>query len=600
MKREPDMDSAAYRDKKINEEYQQRINPKRPTEGQLLGESGDYLKDPETEIDTSQPLQSKSFEIDPDKETPTERQKEREDRLRQRAGSAQQGADIAKKKLPKSKLTDLPQFLQVHKDADPIIQQGIAEDMAENAAYDEAMRRAAGLTGRAKAAALKEANRLRTGDTGINPADIPDNALQAFNSFATAIAEDPLTAAEELVELKRSHMVGTGVALATDSPLLGTLAGGTYYAVEQLVDFLNGSLGRRVYATAGGGSLPVGKTSYDSIIAQSGLILKSVSKGADSGSPLRERVADAFEENKGLIGKKNIDSGISEVDRMAKVTKSRIKKYVDQFGGSNNDVSEIFQEQVVKSQSQLKSKAWLNKYFKDLTEGLGPDGLKNVRIQNIDGKPRLVDGRTKKTIDHAFEVDHLKAKEVMADLGLVGADMHENLDTVYSVFNQKKNHIGNPAIPDEIAEAVGQSTTLENFVRRRLDETFKLEGERVPQRFKEAAKVQMLDDAQHLKPNEKLKDVIEKRLKLYDKISNFMVQIDDYVPKKVQRQLDSIPNRDLNPQEYLQQLKDMGVYDRLTGRLKTLHNKLSDDWINLKRGLRSRPTTKYMQPGHDV
>ena len=188
----------------------------------------------------------------------------------------------------------------------------------------------------------------------------------------------------------------------------------------------------------------------------------------------------------------------------------------------------------------------------------------------------------------------------MADLGLVGADMHENLDTVYSVFNQKKNHIGNPAIPDEIAEAVGQSTTLENFVRRRLDETFKLEGERVPQRFKEAAKVQMLDDAQHLKPNEKLKDVIEKRLKLYDKISNFMVQIDDYVPKKVQRQLDSIPNRDLNPQEYLQQLKDMGVYDRLTGRLKTLHNKLSDDWINLKRGLRSRPTTKYMQPGHDV
>ena len=320
---------------------------------------------------------------------------------------------------------------------------------------------------------------------------------------------------------------------------------------------------------------------------------------AKQSKGLSQRVEEGFEANKELIGRKNIDSGVSEVNRIAKVTKPKIKKYVDQFGGTTDDVNKIFQEQVVKMQSQLKAKAWLNKYFKDLTAGLGPDGLKNARIQNINGKPRLVDGRTKKTIDHAFEVDHQKAKELMADLDLEGADMHENLEIVYSVFNQKKNHIGNPALPDKLLEAVGQSTALKDFVQRRLDKAFDLNYQRVPQRFRDVAKLNLMDDILDAKPGAKLEVTIEKRLKFYDKFSNLLVQIDDYVPPKVQRQLDTV-YRDLNPQEYLQQLKDLGVYDRLTGKLKHLHEKLSDDWINLKRGLRSRPTTKYMQPGHDV
>jgi len=316
-----------------------------------------------------------------------------------------------------------------------------------------------------------------------------------------------------------------------------------------------------------------------------------------------ERMATGFKENIDKIPKKNratdAEFTISKVDEAAKVTKPRIKKLVNQFGGTSDDVDAIFQEQVVKMQSQLKAKAWLNKYFKDLTAGLGPDGLKNARIQNINGKPRLVDGRTKKTIDHAFEVDHQKAKELMADLDLEGADMHENLEIVYSVFNQKKNHIGNPALPDKLLEAVGQSTALKDFVQRRLDKAFDLNYQRVPQRFRDVAKVNLMDDILDAKPGVKLEVTIEKRLKFYDKFSKLLVQIDDYVPPKVQRQLDTV-YRDLNPQEYLQQLKDLGVYDRLTGRLKHLHEKLSDDWINLKRGLRSRPTTKYMQEGHDV
>ena len=341
----------------------------------------------------------------------------------------------------------------------------------------------------------------------------------------------------------------------------------------------------------------------------SNTMFSKANRVATEGSPnymmseQTERMATGFKENIDSIPKKNratdAEFTISKVDEAAKVTKPRIKKLVKQFGGTDADVDAIFQEQVVKMQSQLKSKAWLNKYFKDLTAGLGPDGLKNARIQNINGKPRLVDGRTKKTIDHAFEVDHQKAKELMAELGLEGADMNENLEIVYSVFNQKKNHLGNPALPDKLLEAVGQSTTLRDFVQRRLDTAFDLNYQRVPQRFRDVAKVNLMDDILDAKPGVKLEVTIEKRLKFYDKFSNLLVQIDDYVPPKVQRQLDTV-YRDLNPQEYLQQLKDLGVYDRLTGRLKRLHEKLSDDWINLKRGLRSRPTDKYMKPGHDV
>ena len=317
---------------------------------------------------------------------------------------------------------------------------------------------------------------------------------------------------------------------------------------------------------------------------------------------LSQRMETGYKENIDRIPKKNrapdADFTRSKVDEFARVTKHKIRKYVEKYGGSAVDLERIFKEYTTKHHSALNAKAWLNKYWKDLNKGIGQGGLKNARLKIVDGKLKIVDGRTKKTIEHPFELDHSKAKELMHELGLEGADMSDNLNIVYSEWNRAKNNIGNPAIPDEIAEAVGQSTTLENFVRRRLDEPFKLAGERVPQRFKEAAKTQMLDDAQNLKPNEKLADVIEERLKVYDDLSNFLVQVDDYIPAKVQRSFDKA--RDLNPQEYLQDLKDRGIYDRLTGPLKKLHDKLSDDWINLERGLRSRPTTKYMQPGHDV
>ena len=91
---------------------------KTKTPGDVLAESGEYLKDPETEVDTSQPLQvntSPSFEIDPNKSAKDPRTKATEEKLRRRAGGGQQGADIAREKLKRrgGDPTDLPQFLQV-------------------------------------------------------------------------------------------------------------------------------------------------------------------------------------------------------------------------------------------------------------------------------------------------------------------------------------------------------------------------------------------------------------------------------------------------------------------------------------------------------
>ena len=173
-------------------------------------EEGAYLKDPETEVDTSQPLQIRgnpSFDVNQNKKPLTERQKEREDRLRQRAGSGQQGADIAKKKLPKSKLTDLPQFLQVHQDADLTIKQGIKRDKEKYDPTDELIRQGK----------LKEAHDLH-----------PDINPQVKNALTIAAIFDPA----------RKWYTNEG------KPALGDVVDGvvdfTETSVENVVNFLSG------------------------------------------------------------------------------------------------------------------------------------------------------------------------------------------------------------------------------------------------------------------------------------------------------------------------------------------------------------------------
>ena len=150
-----------------------------------------------------------------------------------------------------------------------------------------------------------------------------------------------------------------------------------------------------------------------------------------------ERMATGFKENIDKIPKKNrapdADFTRTKVDEFARVTKHKIRKYVEKYGGSAVDLERIFKEYTTKHHSALNAKAWLNKYWKDLNKGIGQGGLKNARLKIVDGKLQIVDGRTKKTIEHPFELDHSKAKELMHELGLEGADMSDNLNIVYSI-----------------------------------------------------------------------------------------------------------------------------------------------------------------------
>lgn len=115
MERNPDPDSPAYRDQSTRKRLKKK---KTKSPGQRLEESGDYIDTGELNS-AGNPLMIKGnlmggegSKIDPNKKPLTEREKQRQDKLRQRAGSGQQGADIAKKKLPPGSLTDLPPFLQ--------------------------------------------------------------------------------------------------------------------------------------------------------------------------------------------------------------------------------------------------------------------------------------------------------------------------------------------------------------------------------------------------------------------------------------------------------------------------------------------------------
>ena len=85
---------------------------KTKTPGDVLAESGEYLKDPETEVDTSQPLQASGMppEIKSDAWDP--RQEERKKRINDRAQSQQQGSDIAKKKQTPEQRVNLPPFME--------------------------------------------------------------------------------------------------------------------------------------------------------------------------------------------------------------------------------------------------------------------------------------------------------------------------------------------------------------------------------------------------------------------------------------------------------------------------------------------------------
>ena len=120
--KEPDMDSAAYRDKKLNEKYKQINNPKRPTEGQLLGGKKPTYTE-EGPIDTGElspdgsrlMIKGMPPAIDPEEHKRLQKQK----KIR---GIAEEGATEGERQAGRGKLKDqtqLPNFLKIVIDSKP-------------------------------------------------------------------------------------------------------------------------------------------------------------------------------------------------------------------------------------------------------------------------------------------------------------------------------------------------------------------------------------------------------------------------------------------------------------------------------------------------
>ena len=220
-----------------------------------VGEDGGYIDSGELAPDGTV-LESKSFEIDPNKETPTQRQKEREDRLRQRAGSGQQGADIAKKKLPKSKQTDLPQFLQVHQEADDIIKQGIAEDQGRYGKTDQLIRE-----GKLGQAAQEHPDRATDLRQKIDTAWEGARTVQNWKDPSDVVAAGTARAAEILVPQTMEELMlematlGQGKKLKLGGKLFTALLDDVWSSGNSLIQ--RAFAAKKLAGSTGSGSIPL-------------------------------------------------------------------------------------------------------------------------------------------------------------------------------------------------------------------------------------------------------------------------------------------------------------------------------------------------------
>ena len=309
----------------------------------------------------------------------------------------------------------------------------------------------------------------------------------------------------------------------------------------------------------------------------------SIMEGAGTGGPSAMSGSGGGNWNKIPPEHRDYTKPVREVDKLARVNKTKIRKYVLEFGGNEDDVTRIFNEHALKQKNINQSRTWLNSYFKKLNEGLGPDGLRNARIKDIDGVQTLVDVATDKALPHADEVDHSKAKALMAELGLEGADFHENLDVVYTVFNRAKSDLD--AIPDDILRATGQSTSLREWVQRSLDTVFNAKFTRVPERFRDVARQQILEDVLAStpikgKPGKIRQQIIDKHLKFWEENSNLLVELDDYVPEEILKDVDFFAD----PQQAYETLTQLDVFTSLKPAFKKRVKRMTDQWVTLNRG----------------
>ena len=154
---------------------------KKKTEGEKLEESGEYLQDPETQ-DTSKPLESKSFDINPKKH----KQAGKTEKIFKKATNPQ--AQGSEKEWVNKTGPQLPPILE-SREMDEVY----SRDKELYGEFDKVMEEARNATGRDKKALLQRAGRIRKRiETGVDPMTIGEFGYKV----AETLLPDPRNPAE--------------------------------------------------------------------------------------------------------------------------------------------------------------------------------------------------------------------------------------------------------------------------------------------------------------------------------------------------------------------------------------------------------------------
>jgi len=281
-----------YRSPRASRQYTSPKNKrKRKTKGQQLEESGEYLQDPETQ-DTSKPLESRMFDIDPKKH----KQAGKTEKIYKKATNPQ--AQGSEKEWVKKTGAQLPPILE-SREMDEIY----AKDKEENKEFDEAVARGD----------LKEGVRIRQAGKLLRDSwedtkafkhwsNLPHNigavGARGLESFFTIDADNPKEVALELIQKVGNPRKGLAGEIIGEIP-------GVKVAIRQIkkeaFDFAkrimpNGYKAK--YAMAGGGEI-VGEAAEQTAKAKP-LMSKSVDPTdgsinlGPSGKPLQHTAGNPY------------------------------------------------------------------------------------------------------------------------------------------------------------------------------------------------------------------------------------------------------------------------------------------------------------------
>jgi hypothetical protein len=338
---------------------------------------------------------------------------------------------------------------------------------------------------------------------------------------------------------------------------------------------------------------------------------------------------------KARIPKKALDKGKSQVDEAAAIDKNLIRKFIKPYPHTEADVLDIYNKTKEGFKDYSKTRTWLNKYFDELSKGLEdlsaakpgdpPLLLKDVEINTVKNaagelEPRLVVKVTGEEVNiDAFHVDHRAAKVKLSQLGIRGADVYENLDIVYGVFNTSKNYAGNPMLPREFHMALGESFGLQEFVSRSMSKEFNSRFTKIPQEVRELVRESMIQDLLESKGTQTdIKRIVARQIDLYSnpKYQSFVTDLIDKMqtpPKRIRiEQYDAIMEdieillRHIDNKQHqlrYEELIEMPIWHMMPKEEQIKFINLHDQYVTRKRGLGAQFKSKqgkYYSDGHDV